>query len=215
MNRQHLIASVILILAATVLTALCWPSLAETIPIHWNTHGRADGFGPRWVVWLTGPGAMVFALLAGGALPYLSPKGYDVNAFRSTAGYIVAVVVGMMGLLHAVFLTALFNEGFDVSRAVPAAICVMLAVIGNSLGKVRRNFYIGIRTPWTLASERVWYATHRVGARLMVASGLLGLLAVLLGAPGHYAIGLVVIGALLPVLYSLVLYKRLERAGEL
>ena len=215
MKRQHVMASVFLILAATVLTALCWTSLAETIPIHWNAQGEADGFGPRWLVWLTGPGAMVLTLAIGAALPYLSPKGYDVSAFRSTAGYIMTLVVGMMGLMHVLLLTAIFNATFDVSRAVPAGICLVLALIGNSIGKVRRNFYIGIRTPWTLASERVWYSTHRVGAKLMAGSGVLGLLAVLLGAPGQLAIGLVVAGALVPVLYSLVLYKRLERAGEL
>ncbi|WBS01449.1 SdpI family protein [Pseudoduganella sp. SL102] len=215
MNRQHLIASVSLILAATVLTALCWPSLAETIPIHWNAQGEADGFGPRWIVWLTGPGTMAFALAIGAALPYLSPKGYDVGASGSTAGYIMTLVVGLMGLMQVLLLTSIFNATFDVGRAVPAGICLVLALIGNSLSKVRRNFYIGIRTPWTLASERVWYSTHRVGAKLMVGAGVVGLLAALLGASGELAIGLVVIGALLPVLYSLVLYKRLERAGQL
>jgi uncharacterized membrane protein len=215
MNRHHLIASAVLILAATVLTTLCWPSLADTIPIHWNAHGEVDGHGPRWIVWLTGPGAMALALLTGAALPYLSPKGYGIDAFRSTAGYIMTLVVGMVGLIHALFLASILNDSFDVSRAIPAGICLVLAVIGNAMGKVRRNFYIGIRMPWTLANERVWHATHRMAARLMVGAGVLGLLAVLLGAPGPAAIGLVVVAALVPVLYSLLLYKRLERAGEL
>ena len=73
MNRQHLTASIVLILAAAVLTALCWPSLPDVIPIHWDGAGRPNGFGPRWVVWLTGPGLMTAALLLGLALPYLSP----------------------------------------------------------------------------------------------------------------------------------------------
>jgi uncharacterized membrane protein len=127
----------------------------------------------------------------------------------------MTLVVGMMGLMHVLLLTAIFNDGFDVARAIPAGICVVLAVIGNSLGKVKRNFYIGIRTPWTLASERVWYATHRMAAKVMVAAGVAGVVMALAGVPGPAIVGLAVAGALLPVLYSLVLYKRLERAGEL
>jgi uncharacterized membrane protein len=83
------------------------------------------------------------------------------------------------------------------------------------IGKVRRNFWLGIRTPWTLASERVWYATHRMAGKTMVGAGVLGLVALLVGLPEMLAIFLFIAGLLLPALYSLLYYKRLERSGGL
>jgi len=87
--------------------------------------------------------------------------------------------------------------------------------MGNVMGKVRRNFFIGIRTPWTLASEPVWNATHRFAARTLFVGGLLGLLAVILHAPFWLPMAAILTAALVPVIYSLVLYKQLERRGAL
>jgi uncharacterized membrane protein len=82
------------------------------------------------------------------------------------------------------------------------------------MGKLRRNFYLGIRTPWTLASERVWNATHRFAARITVAGGLVGLT---LSIAGLYlwALAALLLPALASVIYSLVIYKQLERRGEI
>jgi uncharacterized membrane protein len=80
---------------------------------------------------------------------------------------------------------------------------------------VRRNFYVGVRTPWTIADERVWNATHRLAAKTFFAGGVAGLLAVILRAPFWLPISLVVVAALVPVFYSLFFYKQLEHRGEL
>ena len=66
-------------------------------------------------------------------------------------------------------------------RSLMGALFLFLILIGNVLGKVKRNFYIGVRTPWTLASEKVWYATHRFAAKAFVIAGLLGVLSVIFG----------------------------------
>lgn len=215
MNRQHLTANVVLILAAAALTAFCWTRLPESIAIHWNLAGEVDGWAGRWTLWLSGPGLMALLLAIGAALPFLSPREFSLEKSGATAGHIVTIIVAMIGGVHLLLLASNLGMELDIARIVPAGVFVLLILIGNPLGKVKRNFYIGIRTPWTLASERVWYATHRMGARVMVAGGICGLAAVMLRAPGSAAVALLVALALLPILYSLVLYKRLERAGEL
>ena len=70
----------------------------------------------------------------------------------------------------------------DIGRALIGGMFLFFALLGNVMGKVRKNFYIGIRVPWTLASDRVWNDTHRLAAWLMVGGGILGFLLVILGA---------------------------------
>jgi uncharacterized membrane protein len=97
--------------------------------------------------------------------------------------------------------------------AFPGFIGLAFILLGNVLGKVRRNFWLGVRTPWTLASDRVWYATHRVAGKTMVVGGLVTMLAAMMGLPAYVSTGALMAGALVPVVFSLVYYKRLERAG--
>jgi uncharacterized membrane protein len=92
---------------------------------------------------------------------------------------------------------------------------LLIALMGNVLGKVRRNFFIGVRTPWTIANEQVWNATHRFAAKTFFAGGIVGLLAVLVRAPFWVPMAAVLIAALSPVIYSLVFYKKLEHQGNL
>ena len=94
--------------------------------------------------------------------------------------------------------------------AIFAGMGVLFIVIGNLLGKVTRNFFVGIRTPWTLASEEVWYRTHRLAGKLFVAAGLFMVVASLAGLrlwPLFVSLG---VAALVPVVYSYVIYRRIE-----
>ena len=95
-------------------------------------------------------------------------------------------------------------------RGAGAAVGILLAVLGNFLGKVTRNFFVGIRTPWTLASDEVWYKTHRLGGKLFVLAGLAVFVLSLAGA-GPIAVGVVIgAAALISVVASYLFYRRIE-----
>ena len=87
--------------------------------------------------------------------------------------------------------------------------------MGNVMGKVRKNFYIGVRVPWTLASDRVWNDTHRLAAWVCVAAGVIGFAMIVLGVPILGPIVVLILSAFVPVIYSFVHYKSLERRGAL
>lgn len=215
MKNRYLALSILLTLAALAVTTFYYSDLPSTVPTHWNAAGEVNGHGPRWMVWLIGPGMMGAMLLLGLALPWLSPQRFEVSGFESTFYYMIAVLVGLFGYIYAVALMAMLGEGVSMQRALPGGLFVLLILMGNPMGKVRRNFFLGVRTPWTLASERVWYATHRLAAKLMVASGVAGLLALAAGAAHWLLLTLSVAWAAVPVLFSLVYYKRLQREGRL
>jgi uncharacterized membrane protein len=214
-NRKYYLGAAALILATLAGTAVAYPHLPNIVPMHWDFQGHVNGSGPKWWLFLTGPGAMLFIILMFSALPWLSPKKFEVDSFRATYLYIMIVIVGMMAYVHLLILGSALGVALDVSRAVEGGVCLLIALLGNVLGKVRRNFFVGVRTPWTLASEQVWNATHRFAAKTFFAGGLLGLLAVILRAPLWLPIAAILIAALGPAIYSLVFYKQLERRDAL
>jgi len=207
------------ILAILFGTLVAYPYLPRVVPIHWDAHGQVNGWGPKWSLFLYGPGLMLLIVLMFSALPWLSPRKFELDSFRSTYLYIMIVVVAMMAYCNLLILmSALGSLGgieIDISRAIEGGVCLLIALLGNVLGKVRRNFFVGIRTPWTLASERVWNGTHRLAAKTFFAGGLLGLIAVLLRAPFWLPIAFIMVALVVPVAYSLIAYKQLEQSGEL
>jgi uncharacterized membrane protein len=214
MKRKYFLIAALVIAGAFIVTLALYPELPDRVPEHWNLRGEIDRYGDKWEIFLL-PGVMVFFVLFFAALPWLSPRRFEVGAFRSTYLYIMLLLIVFFAYLHALKLWAAFSKPLDMNRSLMIAAFLALILLGNVLGRVRRNFYIGVRTPWTLASEKVWDATHRFAARAFVLAGLLGLLSMIVSS-GALA-GMVILGAALlaSALYSLVYYKRLERRNEL
>src|SRR5580698_4404400 len=207
-NRRYYLGAAAVILATLAGTVVAYPQLPNIVPMHWDIQGHVNGWGPKWSLFLTGPGGMVLMVLMFSALPWLSPKKFEVDSFRATYLYIMIAIVAMMAYCNLLILMsalgALGGIGLDISRALEGGVCLLIALMGNVMGKVRRNFFVGIRTPWTIANEQVWNATHRFAARTFFAGGLLGLLAVIVGAPFWLPLTAILIAALAPVIYSLV-----------
>jgi uncharacterized membrane protein len=200
---------------AAVAFAAAFPSLPESVPTHWNLHGEVDGHGSRWSLFFLGPVMMAGLLATFAALPWLSPRRFAVDEFERTCLNIMLIVEGLLGYIFAVALWSALNGAVDMPLAIMVGLSLLAIFLGNILGKVRRNFFIGIRTPWTLASERVWHATHRLGGRLLVIAGFVSLAGIFVDAPAWAGIALVSAAFIAPVAYSLFLYKRLERSHEL
>jgi uncharacterized membrane protein len=192
-----------------------YDQLPDQLPIHWNIEGQPDswmGKGTALVFW---PAIIASVVLLALVLPWLSPRQFQVEPFRATFDYVMALVTGLLVFIHLLTLWSTLHSGFNLERWLFAGLFLFFALIGNVLGRVRRNFWMGVRTPWTLASDTVWIQTHRLTAWLFVGFGLAGFVAVLLGAPPAWCfVGLIVV-ALVPVVYSLVLYKKLEHQGKL
>jgi uncharacterized membrane protein len=207
-------------LAAWGLTRTSAPDLA----VHWDLAGRPTVFSDRYVALLFMPGIAAVVSLLLGALPGLMPANSRIE--RSAGAYTALWMVTLFSLLVGQFLVVAMNTGISVyaPRLVGALTAVTLLVSGNWLGKIRYNYLFGIRTPWTLASERVWDKTHRFTGRWMVLAALVLLIAsfVLPGgrtplAPGWPLITTLLVCSLAPLIagvaYSIVI-SRSSREGR-
>jgi uncharacterized membrane protein len=215
MKKGYVVAGILLVVAALAATALVYPSLPERVPTRWNMQGQVQHYGSKLQIFVM-PGFMAGMLvLFFAVLPAVSPKRYEVESFRGTYDYLMFCVVALMGYLHGIILWSALHGPVNPGRGIVGGVCVFLILMGNVMGKVRRNFWIGVRTPWTLADERVWNATHRMSGWVFVVAGLAGLAAMLAGLNPVVSVAFFGAAAAVPVVYSLIYYKRLERRGEL
>lgn len=218
-NPQWL-AALALTAAAFAASAYLYPSLPDVVPTHWNIKGQVDGHGPKAVAAWTMPVMMLAMLLVFRVLPALSPKNFELDTFQTTYLFVVLATTGLFAYMHGVILAATWqqvqgNPRFDIGRAMLGGVFLFFALIGNVMGKVRRNFYVGIKLPWTLANDRVWNDTHRLAAWTWVGGGLLGLVLVFSGLNVLWAFGVLTAATVVPCVYSFLHYKRLEREGAL
>jgi immunity protein, SdpI family len=219
MTRFYWAGSILLVALAAGAAAWLWPTLPDQIPTHWNIRNEVDAYGGKWTL-LIGPVMMVGLLVLFYFLPALSPKAFSVDSFRPTYLYIMFLVMGLSAYIQAVLLYTV-QQSVTKGHPVPlgtffiAGMFLFFGLIGNVMGKVRKNFYIGIRVPWTLASDRVWNDTHRMAGWLWVAAGIVGFGLVILGTPIYIPIILLVVAAFIPIFYSFIHYKALERRGAL
>jgi uncharacterized membrane protein len=215
MTRKYYFIGIVLTAAVFVAILIAYPQLPNQVPTHWNMQGQANDYSAKWTLFLIGPGLMAGILLLFYFLPWLSPKQWQIDTFQSTYLYIMVVLVSMLAYFTGVSLWVGLGYAANVERAIVGGICLLFALLGNVMGKVRRNFYIGVRTPWALANERVWNATHRFAAKIFVLGGVIGLALTAIGVKGWLPFAALMASALVPVVYSLVVYKQLKRRGEL
>lgn len=214
MTKAHWIIASAITALAIGFTLAVYPSLPEKIPTHWNASGDIDGWGSRPWAFLT-PAIMVAMLGLLWVIPWLSPKHFEIDSFRSTYAFIVMLVMVLFAYIHMLTLLPPLGYRVRTDRALIAGMMLFFMLLGNVLGKVQRNFFVGVRTPWTLASERVWAETHRLAARMFVGVGLIGLIAVWLELSIFVPLGLILTAVVVIIGFSLVRYKQLERRGEL
>jgi uncharacterized membrane protein len=203
-----------LLAALWIGAAAAYPRLPARIPTHWNAHGQPDGWG--------GPAsAFLFPAIATGVallvhlLPRIDPRRAHWERFGHEVGLIVNIIVLFMGWIEAVSLGAALGWKIDMTRAVLVGMGLFLAALGNYLPRIRSNWWMGIRTPWTLESERVWRETHRVAGRVFVLAGLAVAAGAFLPAPFVPALSIAAIGAaaLIPVVYSYIAWRRESTHG--
>jgi len=206
--RQSLLGQAVLLVGTAAYSVMVAPSLGSVVPTHWGISGKPDAWGsPTFSLWF-GPGMMAIMLLLTLGMPKISPKKFEIDRFEDTYGTLMFVVGMMMAAMHVVILMATAGKATDITKMIMIVLGVFFAIMGNFMGKVKRNFYMGVRTPWTLASERVWDATHRRAASLWFFGGLLIAFCAMVGLPAVVNIVILLAIALWPVADSYFLYRR-------
>ena len=165
-----------LIAGMFLLAAISWPWAPERIPVHWNAAGQIDRYGGKVEGLLLLPATALGIYLLMLLMPRIDPgrKNYALftGSYATIRVAVLTVLAGIYGVTHLV----LRGYAVDMAALMPLGTGGLLVVIGNLMGKIRPNWFVGIRTPWTLSSKEAWIRTHRLGGWLFVVIGL-GLMA--------------------------------------
>lgn len=174
MKKNKLLQNIGLLLAIFPIFAygLCYNSLPEEIPSHWDLLGNIDGYSSKNEFFLLALSPL-FLCLTFMILPKIDPKKENYEKF---SGFYQSFSVVMILFMDIVILSCLFasfqEDSSFMSELIPISVGILFIFIGNYLPKVKPNFFMGIRTPWTLSSESVWIKTHRKGGLSFLLLGI-------------------------------------------
>ena len=201
-----------LVIAAIGIAVSIWayPQLPPTVATHWNLRGEPDGFSSRLLAVAIMPVITLAITGIFNVLPRLDPRHQNYDKFIGTYWLFANAVIVFLLVAHGLMLATGLGYSVRIDRLMPIGIGVLFIVLGNYLTRVEPNWFVGIRTPWTLSSDTVWRKTHRTGGWLMVVGGfIIGACAFLPhGALLPLLIAAILIMAVIPIVQSYVLWKR-------
>jgi uncharacterized membrane protein len=215
MIRTGLIFSITAIIGMCAVNFWAMPQIPEgQVPVHWGIDGTPDRYGDRseaifglWIV----PISTVFTTLILAIAPRLDPNGE--NLMKSRKAYIViwcSVMILLLGVHAGVAMLMVRSvtqspDANEFVRFVIAASAILFIVKGNYLPKTRSNWFLGLRTPWTLSSDITWEKTHRLAGRLFMLAGFICLIGAFVLDGGWLIVML--LGTLLPATLISVVYS--------
>ena len=192
---------------APIMFLLFMPDIPSDIPVHWNIHGEIDRYGSKYILPISGIGVYLLLFLA----PLIDPRRQNHILHNDRLYKIRFAIVLFITLINIILLLTASGMKFQVPRSVSILVFFLFAVLGNYLNNIKSNWFIGIRTPWTLSNERVWRKTHFFSGRLWFLSGLAGLIVAFfidLRHLGYFLIFFCGIISIIPLIYSYLIYRK-------
>lgn len=208
MKKTNVVILLIIVLSFAV-SAYFYPLLPDQIVSHWGANGEANGYMSKfWGLFLL-PIVMAAMALLFLLIPRIDPLKENIASFRKYFdGFIILIMIFML-FIHS--LTIAWNLGyrFDLTAAMVPAMAVLFYFLGVLISKAKRNWFIGIRTPWTLSSDLVWDKTHALGGKLFKVAAFIGLFGLFFGRHAiFFTIIPVIAVAIITIFYSYFIFKK-------
>src|SRR6267142_2200456 len=195
---------------AVGMSVWAFPQLSPRVATHWSLNGTPDGFSSRMWALAIVPLLLVFMTGMFNVLPKVDPRRENYAKFLSSYWLIANAVIVFLLVAHALIIASGLGYSVKIDRLMPLGIGLLFVFLGNYLTRVEPNWFVGIRTPWTLSSDTVWRKTHRSGGWLMVIGGFVVAASAFLphGAFLPLFIAAILIMSVIPIVQSYILWKR-------
>ncbi|OGG04802.1 hypothetical protein A2Z33_05835 [Candidatus Gottesmanbacteria bacterium RBG_16_52_11] len=199
-----------LIIAAQLFFAwLAFPRLPELMPVHWNFRGQIDSYMPKLQAALMMPVMSVVMAVLFAVLPNIDPKNDKYRLFAREWQIIQTGFMAFFAWMQFIIFYVSLNPAAKMMPLMFIGLGALFILLGNYLSKIRQNYFIGIKIPWTLSSEDNWNKTHRYASWTFVAAGILTLAeSYFIWYAPAVIFGSIMLATVLPVIYSFLLYKK-------
>jgi len=204
-----------IILISILAGAYFWKDLPNEMASHWNVNDQVDGTMSKFWGTFILPIMLVGISLLLLAVPEIDPLKQNIAEFRPTFNLFITMITIFFAYVYA--LSIVWNLGiqFKMSQMILPGIGIIFIGSGYLISKAKRNYFIGIRTPWTLANDVVWDKTHAVGGKLFVAAGIITLLTAFASQYAFPIMMIVIFGTVIfTTVYSYVIFARIQRSTK-
>jgi uncharacterized membrane protein len=208
-TKTSTITSFVLIAIALIVGLVLYARLPDPMPSHWNAAGQVDDYMPKfWGIFMM---PLITVVLTGLFLviPQIDPLKANIAKFRGAFNWFIVAFVAYMLYVHALTLVASLGFQFNMTVMLLPVVGLLFIGAGYMMGQAKRNFFIGIRTPWTLSSETVWDETHKLGSKMFMIGGAITIVCAFLGENGIWLMLVAMLAvAFVPIIYSYILWRR-------
>ncbi|MDA3839962.1 MAG: SdpI family protein [Patescibacteria group bacterium] len=210
------IISILFITVSIIASFYFYNNFPDQVPTHWNIEGNVDDWStPLFAAFLL-PIISIGLYLLFLVLPRIDPKKDRYKQFANIYHIFKTIVIGFLSLIY--FVTSFSALGYDINitRVISISVGLLFLVLGNYMSKIKRNWFLGIRTPWTLSSEDVWNKTHRLGGKMFVLSGFLMMSMSYLDTKYRIPlfVTIIILTAVVSFVYSYYLFNKEQKNGN-
>ncbi len=208
MNKRSEILMALIFLSVIIGTVIAYFYMPDEIPIHWNAKGEIDNYSHKDnVFWTLAIGPIIYYSM--NIFRKIDPKKMNYEKFNKTYNIMKYFIALSMTAFHLVFVYAAFNEKVDMAMIICLILAILFIVIGNYMPKIKQNYFMGLKTPWTLSSELSWRKTHQLGGLLFVLAGIILIIVAFIQVTLAFILLTVyiTIAIIIMFVYSYIIYK--------
>lgn len=212
---RKLFPGLLVVAVAAGFSLWAYPQLPPVVATHFDLQGDPNGWSSRLLAAVLVPALGIVVAVVFTALPHIDPRRANYAKFGPTYWTIANAVLVLLAAIHVLMLGKALGWPIDMNRVASLGIGGLFVLLGNLMTRIRPNWFMGIRTPWTLSSDTVWRKTHRFGGIAFVIAGVCMAATALLSSPWalYAGMGAGGVAALTSVVYSYVLWKGEQDRG--
>ena len=171
-SRRNIARMWVVSLVPLMILTVIYGKMPETVPTSFGFDGAINAYGPKSTLWmLAGMGPLLALLFQ--FMPKIDPRKRNYEKFQKYYdSFAIFMELFLLGTSCLIFTEILRPGTVSIGRAVTVLVCLLLILMGNMMGKIKHNYFFGIKTPWTLADPDVWNRTHRAGGRMWFVIGV-------------------------------------------
>lgn len=210
--KKLLVYKLLIVVVMILIWIYIYPMLPDSIPVHWWFDGKPDRMGSKLTNLIAFPAIALVLIIVFAFLPKLDPKKENYDKFGKPWEILQFSIIWFMLYMYIVTNFVTLNPEYNISKFIMFGIWVLFLIIWNYMWKIRQNYFVGIKVPWTLANEEVWNKTHRFGGKMFMLAWILFILNAffLRQVVGVFTVAICLM-VFSPIIYSYVIFKKIKK----